>query len=64
MAPSPADTAMAELHSADASQRPQVAASLSRLFLRGELVAGRNLSASSPPDGAEPGRHDPRGEQA
>jgi len=28
--------ALAELHSADARQRPQVAASLSRLFLRGE----------------------------
>jgi len=56
--------AMAELHSADASQRPQVAASLSRLFLRGELVPGRNLSNSSPPDGAEPNRYDPRGEQA
>jgi glutamyl-tRNA reductase len=29
--------ALAELHSADTHQRPQVAASLSRLFLRGEL---------------------------
>ncbi len=31
--------AMAELHSADAHQRPQVAASLARLFLRGDLTA-------------------------
>lgn len=29
--------AMAELHSADSQQRPQVAASLSRLFLRGDV---------------------------
>ncbi|MBI2733303.1 MAG: glutamyl-tRNA reductase [Aquabacterium sp.] len=59
--------AMAELHSADASQRPQVAAALSRLFLRGELVPGRNTTASSPPDQAEPAhtdRHDPQGDKA
>ncbi|MDE2077889.1 MAG: glutamyl-tRNA reductase [Burkholderiales bacterium] len=31
--------AMAELHSADAHQRPQVAAGLARLFLRGDLTA-------------------------
>jgi glutamyl-tRNA reductase len=29
--------AMAELHAADHAHRPQVAATLSRLFLRGEL---------------------------
>ena len=59
--------AMAELHSADTSQRPQVAAALSRLFLRGELVPGRNTTASSPPDKAEPSqanRHDPQGDKA
>ena len=39
--------ALAELHAADARQRPQVAASLSRLFLRGELSPGR-LSATRP----------------
>jgi len=32
--------AMAELHSADPQQRPQVAASLARLFLRGEVSPG------------------------
>ena len=30
--------ALAELHSADTRHRPQVAASLSRLFLRGDLA--------------------------
>jgi len=33
--------AMAELHSADTQQRPQVAASLARLFLRGDLNPGK-----------------------
>ena len=42
--------ALAELHSADAHQRPQVAASLSRLFLRGELSPTRahTISPSDP----------------
>jgi glutamyl-tRNA reductase len=43
--------ALAELHSADARHRPQVAASLSRLFLRGELPAGRGVPDPSPPSG-------------
>ena len=33
--------ALAELHSADARHRPEVAASLARLFLRGDVVPGR-----------------------
>ena len=41
--------AMAELHSADTSQRPQVAAALSRLFLRGDVVPGRARSIAPLP---------------
>lgn len=37
--------AMAELHSADTQQRPQVAASLARLFLRGDLSSALTPSA-------------------
>ena len=35
--------AMAELHSADAHSRPQVASALSRLFLRGDTVLPTDL---------------------
>lgn len=42
--------ALAELHSADAHQRPQVAASLSRLFLRGDLTPGRATRTAADPD--------------
>jgi glutamyl-tRNA reductase len=38
--------ALAELHSADARQRPQVAAALSRLFLRGEPPRAQGGSGS------------------
>jgi len=41
--------AMAELHSADARQRPQVAASLSRLFLRGETPRIAPVHRHEPP---------------
>jgi glutamyl-tRNA reductase len=41
--------AMAELHSAAPGQRPQVAASLSRLFLRGEVVPGRTRANGGTP---------------
>jgi len=40
--------AMAELHGADAQQRPQVAASLSRLFLRGELTPAPRTAGGMP----------------
>jgi glutamyl-tRNA reductase len=39
--------ALAELHSADARHRPQVAASLSRLFLRGEPPRRSGTTASA-----------------
>lgn len=39
--------ALAELHSADTRHRPQVAASLSRLFLRGELTPTRSAPHAS-----------------
>ncbi len=42
--------AMAELHSADAHQRPQVAASLARLFLRGDLTALNATPSQRHPD--------------
>jgi glutamyl-tRNA reductase len=46
--------ALAELHSADTQQRPQVAATLSRLFLRGELTPSRpHGNARSQDSGAE-----------
>jgi glutamyl-tRNA reductase len=41
--------AMAELHSADTHQRPQVAASLARLFLRGDLAALTPMPAAPKP---------------
>jgi glutamyl-tRNA reductase len=44
--------AMAELHSADTHQRPQVAASLARLFLRGDLAALAPMPAAPHPRGA------------
>lgn len=40
--------AMAELHSADSHQRPQVAASLARLFLRGDLSAMSSAPTTTP----------------
>ncbi len=43
--------AMAELHSADTHQRPQVAASLARLFLRGDLAALAPMPAAPHPRG-------------
>ncbi len=47
--------ALAELHSADAHQRPQVAASLSRLFLRGEALPLNAHQIKRPGD-----RHSPQ----
>ena len=43
--------ALAELHSADARHRPQVAASLSRLFLRGEPPRLNPAAQPTPPHG-------------
>ena len=46
--------ALAELHSADARHRPEVAASLARLFLRGDVVPGRASRSAAPTDGVIP----------
>jgi len=46
--------ALAELHSADARHRPEVAASLARLFLRGEVVPGRAPRGAAPSQDAQP----------
>jgi glutamyl-tRNA reductase len=45
--------AMAELHAADTQHRPQVASTLSRLFLRGELP-GSGTGGRTPPRNEEP----------
>jgi glutamyl-tRNA reductase len=45
--------AMAELHAADHHHRPQVASTLSRLFLRGELPGSGN-GGRTPPRNEEP----------
>ncbi|MDE2594537.1 MAG: glutamyl-tRNA reductase [Burkholderiales bacterium] len=45
--------AMAELHSADTHQRPQVAASLARLFLRGDLTALNPMPSAPRPRDAD-----------
>jgi glutamyl-tRNA reductase len=46
--------ALAELHSADARHRPEVAASLARLFLRGEVVPGCAPRGAAPSQDAQP----------
>jgi len=48
--------ALAELHSADAHNRPQVVASLSRLFLRGELTPVRPTASTQVKDADREGQ--------